>query len=246
MRSIPRTTFAILAICAMSLHAQEDQPARRASTFPKIQEIADGVLNVGGVTFDKNTRTISFPGTLNMDDGMLEYLIVEEGGKTHESLLATKIEPYHLHLAMLLLGAKVEKQGNVPQPPDAINLQYLKTAPKPKGDGVIIRVRWTQEGKPVVVNAEDLIYNMQEKAPMTRGPWIYSGSMLVSGLFLAQQERSIAALVIDPTALINNTRPGCDNDQIWCVCHEKAPKSGTLVEISMQLQTPPPETKPAQ
>jgi hypothetical protein len=216
--------------------AQEQEPARRANTLPKIEQVSEGVLNIGGVTLDKNTKTVKFPGTLNMDKGMLEYLIVEEGGKTHESLLATRIEPYHLHVAMLLLGAKVDKNSNGQAPPDAINMQYLKTAPKPKGDSVIIRVRWSEAGKPVVVNAEDLVFNDEKHAPMTRGPWVYNGSMLVSGLFLAQQDRVVAALVIDPTALINNTRPGCDNDQIWSVRSDKAPKAGTPVEISIQLQ----------
>ena len=35
---------------------------------------------------------------------MLEYLIVAETGKTHESLLSTKIAPYDIQVAMLLLG----------------------------------------------------------------------------------------------------------------------------------------------
>lgn len=232
-----------MALPRAGLYAQDEfsnassPPPKRAVNFPAIKEISPGVLQVGGVTLDRNTRTVTFPGTLNMDHGDLEYLLVGDGGKTHESLLATKVEPYHLHTAMLLLGAKPPKPASNSAPPDAIDNQYLKSAPKPQGDPVSIRVRWKEGDKDVEVNAEDLIYDSATKAPMTRGPWIYNGSLLSGGVFLAQQERSFAALVIDPSALINNTRPGCDNDQIWSVAPRKAPKSGTPVEIVLQLQT---------
>jgi len=213
-----------------------EEPATPAVKFPSIKEISPGIFQVGGVSLNKNTRTATFPGTINMTRGLVECMLVQEGGKTHESLLATKVEPYHIHVAMLLLGAKVAKPDGEKPPPDAIDAQYLKTAPKPKGDAVILKVRWKDGDKDVEVNAEDLMENDAKKAPMSRGPWVYNGSMMSGGAFLAQLERTIVALVIDPTALINNTRPGSDDDQNWDIRKDKVPKEGTPVEISIQLQ----------
>ncbi len=193
-------------------------------------------MKIGEVTLNKKTRTITFPGSINMDHGEMEYLLVQEGGKTHESLLVTKVEPFQIHVAMLLLGVKVPAQPAEAPPPDAIDAHYLKTAPKPKGGSVLIFVRWTEDGKTVAVHAEDMMFDDAVKKPMTRGPWVYNGSMLSRGVFLAQQDRSIASLVIDPSALINNERPDSDNDQVWSIATEKTPRAGTPVEISIQLQ----------
>jgi len=215
---------------------KDTPPAKPGGNFPGIKETSPGIFQIGGVTLDKNTKTVTFPATVNMDHGTLEYLIVENGGKTHESVFATKVEPYHLHLAMLLLGAKVPKPADGAAPPGYMNMEYLKTAPKPKGDGVIIQVHWKDGDKDIVANAEDFLYNDETKAPMTRGPWVYSGSMLSNGVFLAQEEKSIACLVIDPASLIINTRPGSDNNQIWSVRADKIPKAETPVEISIRLQ----------
>lgn len=220
--------------------AQEEMMDKEAApkpggNFPAIKETSPGIFQVGGVALDKNTKTVTFPATVNMDRGALEYLLVQNGGKTHESVFATTVEPYHLHLAMLLLGAKVPKQPGGVAPPGYMNMQYLKTAPKPKGDDVIIQVHWKAGDKDEVANAEDFIYNVDTKAPMTRGPWVYCGSMLSNGVFLAQEEKSIVALVIDPAALIISARPGDDNNLIWSVRSDKIPKAETPVEITIQL-----------
>lgn len=212
---------------------------------PPIERISDTVMKVGEVTLDKSTKTISFPGEINLDHGEMEYLIVEKGGKTHESLLVTKAQPFHIHIAMLLLGAKIPPQDPAAPPPDAINLAYLKTAPKLKGPNVMIFVTWTQDGKTVAVHAEDLMFDEAIKKPMSRGPWVYNGSMLNEGVFLAQEDRSIAALVTDPSALINNERPDSDNDQVWSIAADKTPKAGTPVEISIQLLPDDTDAKPS-
>jgi len=228
-----------------------DATPKPGGNFPSIKEVSPGVLQVGGVTLDKNTKTVSFPATVNMDHGVIEYLLVQTGGKTHESAFATKVDPYHLHLAMLLLGAKVPKQSGSAAPPGYMSMEYLKTAPKLKGDGVIIQAHWKDGDKDAVANVEDFIFNDETKAAMTRGPWIYNGSMISNGVFLAQEDRSIVSLVTDPSALINNTRPGSENNQIWSVLSKKIPKAETPVEISLQLQSPvsdnqsAPETKPS-
>ena len=234
-------------LCAAALSAPAQEPAKTPSPTPPppIERISEGVMKIGEVTLNQNTRTITFPGSINLDHGEMEYLLVQEGGKTHESLLVTKAQPFHIHVAMLLLGAKILPQTAASPPPDAINAAYLKTAPKPKGPDVTIFVRWVQDGKTIAVHAEDMLFDEAAKKPMSRGPWVYNGSMVNEGVFLAQQDRSIAALVIDPAALINNERPDSDNDQVWTILTDKTPKAGTPVEISIQLQPSDAENKPS-
>jgi hypothetical protein len=188
-------------------------------------------LDFRGIHIDKERRTVTFPAAINMNNGMLEYLIVAETGKTHESLLSTKIAPYDIQVAMLLLGIAPAGKANA-EPPGQLNKEYLKTAPELKGEKVSLFVAWPGHR----VRAEDLIWNLQENAAMTEGPWTYNGSELYDGKFLAQIDGSVAALVRDSAALMNNPRPGNDDDQIWEVYSQVTPPVGTAVDVTIELE----------
>ena len=244
MRIFILLAFFAVALCNSQgpLCYGQEPPEDLPTAAPPVKEIADGVLEMGGVRLDKNGKTIRFPAAINMNDGNIEYLLVGKGGKTHESLFVTNISPYYLHLAMLLIGAKgnpvdasLERNG---PPPSAINAENLKNAPEFKGDNVEMSVTWKSGNQERVANVEDFIVNQEEKHPMRHGAWTYNGSMFYHGKFLAQLDLSIAAMVTDPEALINNRQPGHDNDQIWAVDPARTPQIGTPVTITIQLEAP--------
>jgi hypothetical protein len=190
-----------------------------------------GLLEYRGIQIDKEKRTVTFPAAINMTTGMLEYLIVADTGKTHESLLSTKIQPYDIQVAMLLLGIKpAEKSDN--EPPGQINKAYLSTVPELKGAKISLFLTWPGHR----VRAEDLIWNLEGNTVMTEGPWTYNGSELYDGRFLAQIDGSITALVRDSAALMNNPRPGNDDDQIWEVYSKVTPPIGTAVDVIIELE----------
>ena len=191
----------------------------------------NGVVDYRGIHIDKTKGTVTFPAEINMQTGMLEYLIVAETGKTHESLLSTKIEPYDIQVAMLLLGVQPAGKSDS-EPPGQITKAYLKTAPELKGDRVNVFLTWPGHR----ARAEDLIWNLDKNAVMTPGPWTYNGSEMYDGRFLAQIDGSVAALVRDSGALMNNPRPGNDDDQIWEVYSAVTPAAGTAVDVTIQLE----------
>ncbi len=193
-------------------------------------------VRLGKVQLDSEKHRATFPAVFNMNEGPLEYVLVGNQGKTHESLLRTEVDPTQLHTAMLLLGVKAGERHPAAAPPAAINADYLRTAPALKGDAVTIFLKWTADGKETVCRAEDLIYNSQTKANAPAGDWTYNGSMFEENKFLAQEEKSFVALVTDPTALVNNPRPGHDNDQIWSVARDKVPAKDTPVEVTFELK----------
>jgi hypothetical protein len=59
--------------------------------------------------------------------------------------------------------------------------------------------------------------------------------MVQDGVFLADEESSIVAVITDPTALVNNPREGYDNDEIWQIQEKAVPPMDTPVEISITL-----------
>jgi hypothetical protein len=212
-----------------------------------LREVAPGILEYHGVRLDKKNRRISFDGTVNQHTGLVEYILVNEKGKVHESLLATKVIPHDIHLALLLIGLKEDKKSNAnePLPPTAIDSAYLQAAPKIKGAPVRLSVSWTQDGKKQEVPVENWIFNLHTNQIMLPGPWTYNGSRVEDGAFVADQELSIVAVITDPTALVNNPREGYDNDQIWQIQEKAVPPIDTPVEISITLADPaPPAASP--
>jgi hypothetical protein len=213
-RRLRKIAWAVAVLCALA-------------AFPALGQ----TLDYKGITIDKDKQTVSFPAAINMSSGMLEYLLVNDTGKTHESLLSTKIQPYDLQVAMLLLGIKPAGNSDA-EPPGQITRDYLKTAPELTGDKInlLLSIKGRQ------MHAEDLVWNLQDNTPMSEGPWVYNGSEIYEGKFLAQIDGSITALVRDSAALMNNPRPGNDDDQIWEVYSKETPAEGTPVEVTIQLE----------
>ena len=152
-------------------------------TNEPLKQISRDVFQLGEVRLDKSRKTVQFPAQLNMNDGLIEYLLVNTRGKAYESLLRTDVEPYSIQLAMLLIGAKGAPQTaallNAPSAPFHVNRPASATnLPPPlaiSGDPVTIELAWqTPDGKKQL-SAEDWIMNLAAKTNASRGPWIYNG-----------------------------------------------------------------------
>jgi len=62
---------------------------------------------------------------------------------------------------------------------------------------------------------------------MDNGGWIFTGSRVERGDFMADIEGSIIAIYLDSNAMFNMTRPGADNDEQWGANDELIPEIGT-------------------
>jgi hypothetical protein len=232
-----------LASCATLL-------AQAPPEFSAPKEIAPGIFQVGTVRLDKNTATVTFPAKVQMDDGLLEYLLVSPQGPVHESLFTSEAAPQDVHMAMLLLGAKGMVQKQEVKEPARIDAEYLAKAPKLTGDRILLRIKWTDKsGKEQLTPPERWIMRriFTPKKPVKDttaedGPWLYTGSYFYEGKFIAQMDGTFAAMVTFPGALINNPRMGSNDDHIWFVKKEAVPPVGTPVEFTIKLQ---PADKPA-
>jgi hypothetical protein len=213
------------------LHTNTPAPAAEV-TNASVTKIEAGVFQVGKVRLDKNKRTVTFPATVNMREGNIEYVIVQSTGKVHESLFKTEVEPYHLNVAMLLLGAK----GGVVK-----TKTPEKNASEVAGDPIEVFVTWATNSSKVVLRAEDLVTDVTTKSNASRGFWVYNGSRIIDGTFLAQRDGSIVSAIADPDALVNNPRRGRDNDDAWLVNTTNTPPVNTPVQITFQLQNEKPK-----
>jgi len=217
------------ALGSVGMMAQEPSaPPVAATVSPTnmpLRQIAPGVFEIGKVRFDQQQKTVTFPAALNLSAGIIEYVLVTSYGKTHESLLRTEVEPYHIHLALLLLGAKGAGTNAFPDDP---------AKPLP-GDRVTVELSWKKGRKELRRRAEELVYSRRTRSPMTPGEWIYNGSQVLEGTFVAQRDGSIISLITDPDALVNNPRPGHQDDENWTVSKTGLPAPDTPVQVLLRL-----------
>jgi hypothetical protein len=171
--------FFALGLFSLGLRAQpvsNSQPpsvASPQSTPPAkpdvLKEIQPGIFMLGDVKLDKQHRTVSFPARLNLSQGPMEYFLVTSWGKTHESILQTETEPFRIHTAMLLLGAKGAGTN-------ALSGQYRGGQPivhpsktQIPGDKISLEIKWSVKGREIRKRAEELIFNRATKSAPRKG-----------------------------------------------------------------------------
>jgi hypothetical protein len=244
--SIRFACFGALVVCITPCRAGDPSetkpPASPASGPPadptKAIQTVDGTrFKLGILEFDRKTREIFIPAKVNMREGLLEYVLVHESGKVHESLFSTAVKPFELNVVMLLLNW--EKSGaffDFSKPERGGVL--VKGAVNPPSSHVEVRVAWKDRtGKEQSVRVEDWLHQVEKKARLTIEPFIYTGSqVLADGKFLAEESGSILALYQDPGSLVNNPREGNDLDDVW-INDPAVPETGTPVTIIFKPPT---------
>ena len=201
-------------------------PEEPASRLPPLEKIGEGKFRLGDILVNKIERSISFPAQVNMDRGLLEYLLVHNKGKTHESLLRTMVAPYNLQIAFMLLGFEGTEQ----------RLAMQGAADTPKGDRVSILLSTTTGQAATLFPAESwlAIKTDETMTDVSSINWVFTGSYVDDGRFLAQETGSMAAIWHDPVALIDNASPGGESNRIWFVKQGRVPPVGTPVTITIK------------
>ncbi len=197
----------------------------RSPPAPQPRRIDDNVYALGAVRLDKERRTVSFPASLNQRTGVVEYAVVTTRGKTHESVFRTEAQPQHIHLAMLLLGASPANTNGFPAD---------LSLPLP-GERVALEVAWQDGGREVRRALEEFVVTTNNHRTLAEGPWVYNGSYMAETTFVAQRDGSIVSVHIDPDALVNNPRPGRENDDLHFVNTQVLPPDGVPVQITLRL-----------
>jgi hypothetical protein len=204
---------------------------RNVSGPSALEHLGNDVIRIGKVIVNKKERSLSFPALINMDQGLLEYVLVRSGGKTHESLLRTEAEPCDIQIGCLLLNLVGSQKP----------LEHQGSAETPTGDGVTLTVAVrNSDGSRTEVPPETWVRKVAPAPPREPGrqadplQWVYAGSLIVEGRFMSQVDGSVVALYHDPVAIIDNGSPGGENDKVWFVNEKTVPAAGTPVTITIK------------
>lgn len=204
-----------------------------------IEIVRPGVFKVGDVMMDQDRQEIRFPVELNMKKGPIEYFLCTGYGKVHEAVLRTKTQPYHIHVAMLLLGAG-KKEGAAGQEVDPTSLGgpiIGSTWADMKGDSVSIEVGWNKDGQSIRRSAKELMKPVDKSKGMGEIDWIYNGSVAAKGIFYAQLFGDLISVIPDDSALINSRYSKEAGLELYEVNPELAPELGTEVTLFIKLRT---------
>jgi hypothetical protein len=203
-----------------------DKPS--AELKERVKQVGPGMYRVGDVTVDAKLGVAAFPAKVNQLVGLIEYALVTEIGKIHESFLSTKARPSDIHAAMLLLGVK------------------------PPG-GASIDVGWKVGGKWVRKPILDCIGQYPLEAASERDDkvtdksfdtksrdWKWTGARLRNGKLTATVSGSILSLQpdMDALALVD---PMVDTGRFgFHVCPKRVPKLGQAVQVFIRLKKAAP------
>ena len=180
--------------------------------FKKAQQLKgqEGVLKFGEVDIDPQQRQVSFPVTVNMTEGMVEYALVTEKGKVHESVFSTKVKPSEIQVAMLLLNT---------EPEDRVGFSF----------------EWQDKGLKKLNLSEVIAQGEGSEVPLAADQWIFLGSIIDTKGFTADREGSIISLIFDQTVICTHMITAGDVDQPCFIIAGKLPKVVTTGRLVIQL-----------
>ena len=220
--------FLILAIFAFSEHPflfSQDQN----SSLPEIKKLDDGRYAFGDVLLDREARTLELPGISNQVNGLVEYGLVHEGGKIHESLFRTNVRPQIIHAAFLLLKQK---------PIDGFFENLWSENPQklrfPK-DCIGVEVIWDSNGTQKTDPLENMVINQTNQKGITSKSIIFTGSKVIEGTYMAEISGSILAVYADEDAILNSSDIDSDNDDVWIANENTMPPLESRVRIRLLL-----------
>ena len=199
------------------------------TVLPEIVRIEEGIYEFGGVIINKNQRSITLPATCNQRNGLVEYGLVHEDGKIHESLFRTKVRPQIFHTSLLLLKIKpVESFFENIWSDEPEQIDY-------SGKCFEILVTWDENQTKRESSLEKLSTNQGKSKPDIGKLFIFTGSKMIEGNFLAESTGSIVAIYADDNAIINNSHYDSVNDDVWIANKQKMPPLEMPVKITFHL-----------
>ena len=201
--------------------------AEEANTYPEISEIGPGRYQFGDILIDQNNREFLLPGICNQISGLVEYALVHEDGKVHESLFRTKVRPRFVHACFLLLKEKPETRffkildSNVSE---WTNLRRIELS-------IIWEQNNTYQEKPL----SSMVINQTDNRELASKSFVFSGSSTIEGQYLAEMDGSIIAVYHDSRAVLNSMDKHSNSDEVWIAHQIAMPPKGHPVRIRLKL-----------
>ncbi len=197
--------FTILSLTVLTaLSAAEPPVAPAAGIPPRIEKLPDGSSRLGPLRLHPDTRELSFPARIVLDNGVLECIIVTPSGRLHESLLEADVSPLQVQAMLYAL--------------DYNNGPRLTDAAGRRGDLLDILIEWTTPaGKTQRRRVEEWILDQRTSRALEPNGWVFVGSVIREGKFLAELEGNVAICYSVGATVLDTPDPQGTDDTIFVV-----------------------------
>ena len=203
--------FAAILMIMLSLPLQ-GQPR----TLPAgIEKLPDGNYKMDSVTIRTASGELAFPARFVFKEGALEVIIAKPEGRLHETLLVTETPAVKIQTALYLLKARNGARSK--------DKQEIK-----QGTLVDIDIEWTDDkGVSHRDPIEEWILDRRTKAPMKRIGWVFTGSGIHQGKFLADAEGNIVINWSQGATVLDSPDPESEDDTLHTVNSAKPQPSNS-------------------
>ncbi len=230
---------AVLTLSAPGLLPAQDaakpDPAKdMAAAQQRIKKLSATEYDLDGIKINAATREVRIPTLVNLQKAPIEYMLVTDMGKTHESVLTTTVSPTAIQVALLLASHQAATEGMLTKVPQEERPKIWKEEP-PKdknGNRVKVTVEWQAGTETKRAPLSDWVQNADtRKPPADLGTWVFNGSYIDERGFIAQYEGSIIAIWLDRGAILNSPAEGNWRDDLWISLPANIPVEGTPVTV---------------
>jgi len=216
-------------------------------------------VKLPGLVINFQKRCVDLEGSICLERGLLELIACTKGSKEHESIVAIKARPMHIHAALLLLGAN---PGNpaMRKPIDKQGTRWIDIPPK--GDPVdVYLVFKNRKGKMVEHPISDFVAraekspdekvgadaNDDEKDIKFPHTFLFAGSLLRSNgpgprTYLSDVSGNVISIATfgDELLCLPGIHGHQDGSLMWQIDPAKLPKGGSKVTLRLR-----PKRRPA-
>jgi hypothetical protein len=178
---------------------------------------------------DQKNRILEFNATSNQRNGLIEYALVHESGKTHEALFRTKVRPHIFHACFLLFRHPREDrffENLWSEKPNKLDFSKSR---------IRTEVKWDENGSTYQRSLEELAFNSKNQQSLKQNAFIFTGSKKIEGTYLAELSGSMIAVYADEEAVINSSDHDSNNDDVWLANEKQMPELETPVRIRFLL-----------
>ena len=206
----------------------------------EIEQRKNHLVQLGKITLNNKTREISFEAKLGNPESVLEYLLVTEKGKTHETLLETDISPTNLNVAMILMKyvASDDLFGDFAAKAKHADVKKAELENRKREARFDIFIEWNEGNRRVSRQVSELIHNAKTNKEAAHKPYVYCGSFLNQGILKAESTGDLIAIFTDKGTIANASNKGRKDDTIWFPNKIKLPKQGTPLTIVIRKHKP--------
>ena len=233
-------------------------PKRAEVEAPANTQEALKKLDLPGVTLNAKERFVDVEAEVCLDGGALELVVCTKDSKEHESILSIEAKPVHVHMALLLIGAKAGHPAHQKPIGEGDDKRWMFIPARGQNIDVSLVIK-DEEGKPVEKPIADFIRHIEDEAAFIEelntgkkpeekkfptSTFLFVGSHLIDAgegkprRYIAGESGNVVSISTfgDEMLGLSEMFGHVNGSLVWEIDDDVLPKKGTKLTIRLRPQ----------